>query len=44
VCVTWLIFELGNTSRANYIVILEQNSMAEAVATICRSGSNDRRL
>jgi hypothetical protein len=41
--VTWLIFELKNTSGANYIFIL-RSSVAGAMATICRCGSNDRRL
>jgi hypothetical protein len=42
--VTWLIFELGNTSGANHVFILERNSMAEAMATIHGYGSNDGRL
>jgi hypothetical protein len=44
VCVTWSIFELQNTSGANYIFILGRSSVAEAVVTIHRYGSNDRRL
>jgi hypothetical protein len=44
VCVTWLIFELENTSGANYIFILERSSTVEAVATLRRYGSNDGRL
>jgi hypothetical protein len=44
VCVTWLIFELENTSGANYIFILGRGSAAEAAATMHGCGSNDRRL
>jgi hypothetical protein len=44
VCVTWLIFELKNTSGANYIFILGRSSMAEAMVTIRGYGSNDGRL
>jgi hypothetical protein len=44
VCVTWSIFELKNTSGANYIFILERGSAAEAAATIHGYGSNDGRL
>jgi hypothetical protein len=44
VCVTWSIFELENTSGANYVFILERSFAAEAVATIHRYGNNDRRL
>jgi hypothetical protein len=44
VCVTWLIFELKNTSGVNYIFILGRSSMAEAAVTIHGYGSNDRRL
>jgi hypothetical protein len=44
VYVTWSIFELENTSGVNYIFILERGSMVEAMATICRCGSNDGRL
>jgi hypothetical protein len=44
VCVTWLIFELENTSGANYVFILGRSSVAEAVVTICGYGSNDGRL
>jgi hypothetical protein len=42
--VTWSIFELGNTSRTNYVFIPGRNSVAEAVATICGYVSNDGRL
>jgi hypothetical protein len=41
---TWLIFELENTSGANYVFILGRSSVVEAMATICRYGSNDGRL
>jgi hypothetical protein len=41
---TWSIFELENTSGANYVFILERGSMAEAAVTVCGYGSNDRRL
>jgi hypothetical protein len=44
VCVTWSIFELENTSGANYIFILGRSSAAEAAVTIYGFGSNDRRL
>jgi hypothetical protein len=44
VCVTWSIFELENTSGANYIFILGRSSMGKAAATICGYGSNDGRL
>jgi hypothetical protein len=44
VCVTWLIFELENTSGATYVFILGRSSMVEAAVTICGYGSNDRRL
>jgi hypothetical protein len=43
-CVTWLIFELKNTSGVNYIFILGRGSMAGAAATLRRYGSNNRRL
>jgi hypothetical protein len=42
--VTWLIFELKNTSGVNYVFILGRSSAAEAAVTICRYGSNDGRL
>jgi hypothetical protein len=41
---TWLIFELENTSGANYIFILGRGSVAEAMVTIHGYGSNDGRL
>jgi hypothetical protein len=41
---TWSIFELKNTSGANYIFILGRGSMVEAAVTIHRYGSNNRRL
>jgi hypothetical protein len=44
VCVTWLIFELKNTSGVNYVFILGRSSAAEAVVTIRGYGSNDGRL
>jgi hypothetical protein len=44
VCVTWSIFELENTSGANYVFILGRSFVAEAVATLHGYGSNDRRL
>jgi hypothetical protein len=44
VCVTWLIFKLKNTSRANYIFILGRSSVVEAMVTIHRYGSNDGRF
>jgi hypothetical protein len=43
-CVTWSIFELENTSGANYIFILGRSSTVEAAATIHGYGSNDGRL
>jgi hypothetical protein len=42
--VTWLIFELKNTSGVNYVFILGRSSAVGAVATIRRYGSNDGRL
>jgi hypothetical protein len=44
VCVTWLIFELKNTSGVNYVFILGRSSAASAAVTICGYGSNDGRL
>jgi hypothetical protein len=44
VCVTWSIFELENTSGANYVFILGRSSTVEAAVTICGYESNDRRL
>jgi hypothetical protein len=44
VCVTWLIFELKNTSGVNYVFILGRSSVASAAVTIRRYGSNDGRL
>jgi hypothetical protein len=41
---TWSIFKLENTSGANYVFILGRSSAVGAVATICRYGSNNRRL
>jgi hypothetical protein len=43
-CVTRSIFELKNTSGVNYVFILGRSSAASAAVTICRYGSNDRRL
>jgi hypothetical protein len=43
-CVTWSIFELENTSGANYIFILGRSSAASTMVTIRRYGSNDGRL
>jgi hypothetical protein len=44
VCVTWSIFKLKNTSGVNYVFILGRSSAAEAMATLCGYGSNNRRL
>jgi hypothetical protein len=44
VCVTWLIFELKNTSGVNYVCILGRSSMAGAAVTLRGYGSNNRRL
>jgi hypothetical protein len=41
--VTWLIFELENTSGANYIFILGRGSVAEAMAKLRGSGSSNGR-
>jgi hypothetical protein len=41
--VTWSIFELENTSGANYVFILERGSAAEAMAKLHGSGSSNRR-
>ena len=42
-CVTWSIFELENTSGANYVFILGRSSAAEAAAKLRRSGSSNGR-
>jgi hypothetical protein len=44
VCVTWLIFELKNTSGVNYIFILRRSSAVGAMVTLCGYGSNNGRL
>ena len=43
VCVTWSIFELENTSGANYVFILGRSSAAEAAAKLRGSGSSNGR-
>jgi hypothetical protein len=44
VCVTWLIFELKNTSGVNYIFILGRSSVVGATVTLRGYGSNNGRL
>jgi hypothetical protein len=44
VCVTWLIFELQNTSGVNYVFILGRSSMVGAAVTLRGYGSNNGRL
>jgi hypothetical protein len=41
---TWLIFELENTSGANYVFILGRSSVVGATVTIHGYGSNGGRL